>query len=111
MNTYQEIKNEQPKLKDIFFAFNEKQFQEGKAKMKSKKLLDGGAGAFGTKEGFEELKRFTAKQKERIKKECKPQEVYNYEHSNHECQYTGDDTEALDIVKYYFGENVEIARR
>ncbi len=107
---YQDIQSEQPELKEMFFAFSDKQFQEGKEKMKGKKILDGGAGAFGTKEGFEELKSFAKRIKERIKKECDPQEVYQYEYNNHECGYTGDDTEALEIVKYYFGNKVKIAR-
>ncbi len=102
------IENEQAELKEIFFAFNNEQFEEGKKKLEGKKIYSGGAGSYGTKEGFDELARFTEEQRKRIAKECTPEEVYNYEYANHECEYTGDNTEALEMVKYYFGDNVKI---
>jgi hypothetical protein len=102
---YQEIKQQQPELKEVFFAFNEEQFKEGKNKIGDKKIYSGGAGAYGTKEGFEELENFTQQQRERIARECTAQEVYNYEYSNYECGYTGDNTDAVEMVRYYFGDS------
>jgi hypothetical protein len=97
---YQEIKNQEPVLRECFFAFSDSQFGEGikKHNLEGKKIYRGMAGLFGTKEGIGELMSFYDKMNERIGKECNPQEVYDYEHSNHECSYTCDDTDAMMIV-------------
>jgi hypothetical protein len=97
---YQEIKNQEPVLRECFFAFSNSQFEEGikKHNLEGKKIYRGMGGLYGTKEGIGELMSFYDKMNERIGKECNPQEVYDYEHSNHECSYTCDDTDAMMIV-------------
>jgi len=40
---------------------------------------------------------------------CRAQDVYDYEFSNHECGYTGNDAAALEIVANYF-PGAEITR-
>lgn len=101
---YTEAKKFNPSMKECFFAFGNEQFTEGKAKNipEGKKVLSASLGLYGTDEGikgfFDELAALRA----RIIENCDPQDVYNYEFGNHECAYTGDDTEALDIVTDYF---------
>lgn len=41
--------------------------------------------------------------KTEVVENCSPQEVYDYEFLNHECGWTGDDEEAIQIVLHYFG--------
>ena len=103
---YQEIKNEQPILKDCFFAFGENQFNEGIAKhnLQGKKIYRGGSGLYGTKEGINELFAFYERLNNRIAKECTAQEVYDYEFDNHECSITCDDYEPMNIVLNIFTE-------
>ena len=103
---YQDIKNEQPILRECFFAFSTEQYNEGIAKhnLEGKKIFRGIGGLYGTKEGINELMAFYEGLGDRIAKECKAQEVYNYEFGNHECSYTNDDSEAMMIVMSYFTE-------
>lgn len=104
--TYQEIKNQQPVLENCFFAFSNEQFAEGlnKFNLDKKDILSGGAGLYGTKDGIKNLFSFYDSLNVRIGQECDPQAVYDYEFSNHECGYIGDDTEAMKIVVGYFTE-------
>ena len=103
---YQQIKNEQPILRDCFFAFSDDQFNEGikKHNLEGKKIYRGYGGLYGTKEGIDELMAFYDNLNTRIANECDPQEVYNYEFSNHECSYTCNDSEAMMIVISTFTE-------
>lgn len=105
MSRYKEIKNEHPVLKDCFWAFSKEQFKEGvkKYNLEGKTLCNGGGGLIGTKEGILEMFNFYQERDERIKKECTPQEVYDYEFWNHECSYTLSDKEVLEIVESLFG--------
>jgi hypothetical protein len=103
---YQEIKNQQPILKDCFFAFGQTQFDEGVTKhnLQGKKINRGLVGLYGTKEGIDELMNFYDNINKRIGEECNPQEVYDYEFDNHECSITCDDTEPMMIVLGIFTE-------
>jgi hypothetical protein len=103
---YQEIKNQQPILKDCFFAFGQTQFDEGVTKhnLQGKKIYRGHGGLYGTKEGIDELMNFYDNINKRIGEECNPQEVYDYEFDNHECSITCDDTEPMMIVLGIFTE-------
>lgn len=102
---YQEIKNQEPILEKCFFAFSNQQFTEGKekAEITDEQIFDGGAGLYGTKEGLEKLRNYYTEREKKIAVECTPQEVYDYEYSNHECSYVGDDEEAILIVISIFG--------
>jgi hypothetical protein len=103
---YQEIKNEQPILRDCFFAFGNDQFNEGikKHNLEGQKIYRGMGGLYGTHEGISELMAFYDNLNNRIAKECNPQEVYDYEFDNHECSITCDDSEAMMIVISTFTE-------
>lgn len=103
---YQEIKNQQPVLRDCFFAFSTEQFNEGvkKHNLEGQKIYRGYGGLYGTSEGINELMSFYNNLNERIGKECDPQEVYDYEFDNHECSITCDDTEPMKIVMGIFTE-------
>jgi len=116
MATYSELKELHPEMVNCFFAFSNSQFAEGMAKhnLEGQKIYSGGAGLYGTDEGIKNFLSFYGKLADRIKEECKPQEVYDYEFGNHECEYVGDDREAYEMVVDYFGaERVakEVQRR
>jgi hypothetical protein len=106
MKTYRQIKDQQPILVECFFAFSNQQFEEGKKKANigDKKILDGGMGLYGTREGIQQLFDYYKNQDKEIAENCNPQDVYNYEYNNHECGYTNDDTEAIQIVVNIFGK-------
>jgi hypothetical protein len=106
---YKEIKETYPEKHKCFFAFNDKQFEEGKARsgiLPDEKIYRYGAGMFGTKEGLERYNRDLDAILARIPVECDPQDVYDHEFANHECGYVGDDTQAIKLVTAYFGEQV-----
>lgn len=106
MKSYTTIKDRQPELFECFFAFSNKQFTEGrkKAGLEGKKICTlENIGLYGTREGIKKLLAdYDAIDKE-IAENCDPQEVYNYEFDNHECSYTNDDEEAINIVVRIFG--------
>jgi hypothetical protein len=103
---YQDIKNQQPILRDCFFAFSTQQFEEGIAKhnLQGQKIYRGMSGLYGTESGIKELLNFYSDVNDRIAKECNPQEVYDYEFDNHECSITCDDTDAMMIIVSTFTE-------
>lgn len=106
--TYAELKNYQPKPENCFFAFSNEQLLEGlkKHNLKKEDVFNFGHGLVGTKEGvtkfFDEIDYNT----QLIILTIEPQEVYDYEFINHECDYTGDDSEAYEIVENYFGKEI-----
>jgi hypothetical protein len=104
---YIEIKNTHPQMHKCFFAFGDRQFEEGKAKagiLPGEEVFHCRAGLYGTKEGLKDYVKSLAAINARIPKECDPQDVYDYEYANHECGYTGNDTEAIGLVVAYFGK-------
>ena len=104
--SYIEYKDKHPELDGCFFAFSNSQFAEGIKKhgLEGQKLYDGGAGLFGTKEGIQKFIGFYDNLNKEIAENCDPQEVYDFEFSNHECGYTHDDTGAIKIVAATFGD-------
>jgi hypothetical protein len=104
--SYSEIKEKQPVLTGCFFAFSNEQFAAGISEkgLEGKKIYRGSGGLYGTKEGIEALMNFYDNISIEITEKCTPAEVYEYEYWNHECEYIGDDSEAMKIVVSYFGE-------
>lgn len=103
---YTELKNQQPDHEECFWAFSKIQFEEGleKKSLQKDQITNGGSGLYGTQKGIDKLHDFYESRAEEIKIKCNPQEIYDYEFVNHECEYTGNDREAIQIVKEYFGE-------
>jgi hypothetical protein len=105
---YSEAKQFNPSMKECFFAFSNSQFEEGKAKAipEGAKVLSANHGLYGTDEGITNFMEELSQLKQTIIDNCDPQDVYNYEFGNHECGYTGNDQEALDIVHSFFPDAV-----
>lgn len=106
MSTYSELNNKQAPMIECFFAFSNQQFAEGvkNASLEGKKIYRGDGGLYGTREGITQFFKFYDDLNKEIGEKCDPQEVYDYEFNNHECDYTGDDTEAIKMVVSYFGD-------
>lgn len=106
MATYQEIKNQQPTLVDCFFAFSNEQFEDGikRFNLEGKKIYRGFGGLFGTQEGIKRLYDDYDAIAKQVTEQCDPQDVYDYEFTNHECSYTNDDSEAMKIVISHFNK-------
>ena len=106
MKSYSQLKDQHPVMEECFFAFSNSQFHEGVKRMglENKKILDGGMGLFGTKEGIKKFMDFYDNNTKEIAENCDPQVMYDYEYFNHECGYTNDDTEAIKMVVCIFGE-------
>lgn len=106
MNTYKELKNKfGASYEGIFYAFSEKQFQEGMARCGYKdtsNLITDGMGGVGTREAFRKRAEAWDKIEKEIQEKCTPEEIYRYEFINYECGYTGDDSEAVEIVRKFF---------
>jgi hypothetical protein len=115
MANYSTISSKQPELFECFFAFDNKQFEEGKAKINvgDKKIYRATGGLFGTSEGIQKLFNDYEAIDREIAKECTPQDVYNYEWDNHECCISYDDTSTMEIVVRIFGKEraKEVKRR
>lgn len=114
---YQELKQEQQKKYNdlfdkvgIFWAFNEKQFNEGKEKYplaEGEKYVDIGGGGFIRKSKLKELEAGTKairlwfqSENKKLKADRKKREqAVLYELSNYEAFYTGDISDAYDVLK------------
>lgn len=89
-----------------FFAFSERQFEEGLKALslpEGTKLVRSGYGLIGTREGMDRLYAEYARIRKRIVDECDPQEVYLYEYNNHECciDWDGDENAIRYIIDYW----------
>jgi hypothetical protein len=123
MSIYSELQDrayEGVEMGECFFAFNKSQLEEGVREkgLEGKKLYRAGNGLYGTDEGIKSYMERRIKQIEDINSEiaekCSPQEVYDYEFANHECEYVCDDEEAIKIVVSIFGADKsgnEVERR
>jgi len=118
--TYQELNKEvQNKLSEIiedcgvFFAFSEKQFEEGaKGKPKSDFTNIGMGGIVPKKNAAKYEKqsdKLTQWYTDEVKK-LNPVDVIRYELNNHEAYYTGDIEDTFDVVKG-FGYTREQVRK
>lgn len=106
--SYFELKSQQAPCDGCWFAFSDQQFNEGKAKadIGDAKIYSAGHGLYGTREGIQKFMDFYDAVDKQIADSCDPQEVYNYEFSNHECGYTCDDRDAFAIVVRIFGPDI-----
>lgn len=99
----------------IFWAFSNKQYEEGKARMKQlgfyrdgQKIYSFSSGGFGTsKELIDKFFDFYKERDKKVTEGCDPQEVYIYEYNNHECMLSWDgDEEAYNIIARMYGEEI-----
>ncbi len=116
---YQELTEKHPNSEDygIFWAFSNKQFDEGyKLLVKRGFIKDGEkvkrvsaiSGMFGAStKHIESFFAFYADKDKLIAAECDPQEVYFYECNNHEYMYDWDgDAEPLHIIYRIWGREI-----
>lgn len=89
--------------KDVFFAFGREQFTEAleKSGLDASEVVAFGAGCYGTREG---IKAFLQAMNSRLDalKNCHPDALFAYEFANHECGYTREHSEALEVTQAYF---------
>lgn len=114
---YIELSNDQPDSDKygIFWAFSEKQYEEGKERMKQlgfyldgQKIYSFGMGGYGTsKEKIDAFFDYYKDRDKMVAKECDPQEVYFYEYNNFECMLDWEgDKRAYDKVVGIFGQDI-----
>lgn len=113
LDLYRELKdgfNSRKDLKayDMFAAFNDRQFEEGKASIRhlreGEKLVTIGMGVFGTRDGVDRYIRDCHAMSGRIAEECDPQEIYCEEYNDHESMISWDgDKLAVLAVADIFG--------
>lgn len=102
--SYAELKWQDAPEGDYFFAFSNADFDKKAKKLEGKgKIYDAGMGMYGTKEGISKFFEFYADLKQK-KQQCDPQEVYDYEYRNNECEYVGYDGDAMEVVMDLFTE-------
>ncbi len=117
IDRYKEIMKEEPDSDKygIFWAFSDRQFEEGVDRMiekglfkKGEKVYSIGAGGYGVnKKLIDDFFVFYKNRRKRAADECDPQEVYLYEYNNHECMIDWDgDKAAYDIIVSMYGEEV-----
>ena len=99
----------------VFFAFNDEQFREGMEKFgyqNQSEIVSPGIGLYGPPECVKSFMDEYGKMEDRVRNECDPQKVYEYEFTNHECEYLADDREAIQIVVSIFGnEKARLVQR
>lgn len=117
---YKELKNLQANndYPGIFFAFDQKQFDEGFRQVehlretspetgKPEKIISFGAGGYGWEHSFYDMLNIMDGIAYKIKTECDPYEVYCYEYNNHEgCINWDGDKDAMKIIIRIYGKDV-----
>lgn len=100
---YAKLKQRQAPLFECFFAFNQKQFDQGleKTGLDRSDVISPGMGLYGSRRGVEALRKFN-QETHQLMSQCNPQEVYDYEFDNHECDYVGSDFQAMEFVLSLF---------
>lgn len=93
-----------------FYAYSKEQFLEGCRRInldteKGEKVVSGGSGLYGIKEGLTRLFNFYEELSKKIAAECDPEEVYYEEYNNYECCIDCDgDKRAIQFIIDTFGE-------
>ena len=113
LDVYKGIYDTHPKCEDhrVFFAFDDNQFKAGMERYGYKdisEIVNGGMGLYGSREGIRSFLGEYGNKQDRVKNECDPQEVYDYEFYNKECELTVDDSEAISVIVDIYG--IETAR-
>ena len=112
--SYYEIKSEITTYNnpEVFYAFSNESFsKQAKELPEGEKISKGFVGGqYGTHKGLSEMLDHIKAVENKIKENCTAQEIYNYEYANHECGYTGDDSEAMEIMRSYV-PNAEVKRK
>ena len=100
MASYIELKSRKNTLWECFYAFNDRQMNEGleETGLSKSEITHYGYGLYGSKRGIKKYLNFYDELNKQIAEQCTAQEAYDYEFDNHECDYTGDDTAAMVIV-------------
>ena len=113
---YQDIKKEKQKMTTelfekcgVFFAFSDKQFEENKTPLKEgEKYVSIGGGGYmpkGSIKAFEEgMKAINNYGKQKVKKGNLEETEILYELQNHECFYTGDISDVVDLFEGTYTE-------
>ena len=98
-----------PENARVFFAFSEKQLDEGRAEngyTDKAELRQSQCGAIGSENAlaayWREMNYRIALFGAIVRQYFRPEEVYLYEFGNHECSYTWDDSEALEAVQEFW---------
>lgn len=108
---YQELKEicRTQKFEGIEYVFGDKQFKEylerngyTEADVESGLLVGDGCGGIGKKEAFDKRHEFYNQIDERIKAECKPEDIFESEWWNHECGLTYSYSTPLHLTRCYF---------
>ena len=100
MTTYADLRNLAPALCECFHAFNDRQMNEGleKTGLSRSTIVHYGYGLYGSKAGITKYLQFYDNIDKQIAAQCTPQEVYDAEYDNHECDYNQSDTAAMVLV-------------
>jgi len=88
-------------------AFSNEAISKGMEKFGYKdksKLVSPGIGLYGPPECVKAFMDEYEAMENKVRNECDPQKVYDYEFDNHECGYTGSDEEAIQVIVSYFGK-------
>lgn len=115
MKKFEELKedynkkyNEELNKTGIFWAFSDSQFEENRTHKEApiKEYLSVGAGGYIHQSDKEKLDNFFKVIAKELKKDFTSKidinDLIRYELTNHECYYTGDPSEAIEVVKTYY---------
>jgi len=67
-------------------------------------IVHAGSGLYGSREALHSFLAEYDTRAERVKNECDPQKVYEYEFANNECEYICNDADAIETVVAIFGK-------
>lgn len=107
---YDKKYDEELKRTGIFWAFSNKQFDDNKPYKNApdKEYFAIGGGGYAHQSDKEKVKKFFNEIAPKLKSEfigkVKIEDMIEYELINHECFYTGDYIEVVDIISSYYSE-------
>lgn len=107
---YEQAYNKGLEETGVFFAFSKEQFNENKQPKDAKdnEFISVGLGGYiheSNKKKLDDFINIKAKElQETFKSKVKLDDMIEYELINHECYYTGDYLEILDLIRSYYTE-------